>query len=127
MRSGFEWFLFGAAAMVLAAGAGAAVAQAAADEEIVKVRRAAMKELSAHGKAIAAFLKGDSDAKKARALGSAADMEIRGLAVAGLAKRVPALFPDGTGDKGRMQAACAKMGKEGCGGCRRTFREKLDQ
>lgn len=67
---------------------------AAADP--VKTRKAVMKELSAHSKAIGKYLKGHKDAKKEARLGSAGDMELRAVAMAGLAKRLPGMFPKGT-------------------------------
>ena len=97
MRKGFGR----TAALALAAGIIAAVpvvasfAQSATDT--IKVRRAAMKELGAHSKAIAGFLKGSQDAKKAAALGTIGDMELRAEAVASIAGRIPTLFPKGTG------------------------------
>jgi cytochrome c556 len=138
-------------------------------ERTIKVRRAAMKELSTHNKAIAAFLKGTNDPKKVKALGTLGDMEIRVQAIAGTARRIVALFPKGTGmnafpgkktgakveiwsdaagfkaaadklmtlaaaaekaaasgDEKAFAAAFGKVGKDGCGGCHKTFRQKLN-
>ncbi len=67
---------------------------AAADP--IKTRRAVMKELSAHSKAIKKYLKGHKDAKKEKRLGTAGDVELRALAMAGLARRLPGMFPKGT-------------------------------
>ena len=67
---------------------------AAADP--VKIRRAMMKENNAHGKAIVEYLKGHKNAKKESRLGTPGDVELRALAMASLAKRLPAMFPKGT-------------------------------
>ena len=67
---------------------------ASADE--ISTRKSVMKELSAHSKAIGSYLKGDKDPKKAMALGTAGDMELRALAMASLAERLPAMFTKGT-------------------------------
>ncbi|MDC0033780.1 cytochrome c [Alphaproteobacteria bacterium] len=67
---------------------------AAADP--VNTRRAVMKELSAHNKAIKKYLKGHKNAKKQARLGSPGDVELRAIAMAGLAKRMPAMFANGT-------------------------------
>lgn len=161
------------ALLILLAGAIAAVPVVSAiaqdAERVIKVRRAAMKELGAHNKAIAAFLKGAKDPKKAAALGTLGDMELRAQAIAGTASRIVSLFPDGTGmdafpgkktgakpeiwtdaagfktaadtlkmlaaeaekaagsgDRKAFAAAFARLGKEGCGGCHKKFRQKLD-
>jgi cytochrome c556 len=65
-----------------------------ADE--ISTRKSVMKELSAHSKAIGNYLKGDKDPKKERVLGTAGDMELRALAMASLAERLPGMFTKGT-------------------------------
>lgn len=67
-----------------------------ASADPVKTRRAVMKELSGHAKAIGKFVKGHKNAKKEAKLGKAGDMELRALAMAGLGKRMVTLFPKGT-------------------------------
>ena len=62
----------------------------------VKTRQAVMKEISTHVKAIGAYLKGHKDPKKAARLGTPGDIELRAMAVASLAKRLPSFFPKGT-------------------------------
>lgn len=97
MRKGFGK----AAALMLAAGVVAtvpvAVSFAQSATETVNTRRALMKELGSHSKAIADFLKGSEDPKTARELGTIGDMELRGEAVAAIAVRIVAMFPAGTG------------------------------
>lgn len=97
MRNGFGK----AAALALAAGviAAAPIAMSFAQSanEAVSVRRAAMKELGAHSKAIGDFLKGSEDPKKVIELGTIGDMELRAEAIASTADRIVALFPAGTG------------------------------
>ena len=63
----------------------------------IKTRRAVMKELSAHNKAIKKYLKGHKNAKQEARLGTPGDVELRALAMAGLAMRLPGMFPKGTG------------------------------
>ncbi len=65
-------------------------ASAAGAKDPVAVRQAAMKQLSAHMKAIGGFLKGGKRA------GAAADVVLRGQAIAAAASRIPAFFPKGT-------------------------------
>jgi cytochrome c556 len=68
-----------------------------ASADPIKTRRAVMKELSAHNKAIGKYLKGHKNAKREARLGTPGDVELRALAMAGLAKRLPSMFPKGTG------------------------------
>lgn len=70
-----------------------------ANADPIKTRRAVMKELSGHSKAIKKYLKGHKNPKKEARLGTAGDMEFRALAMAGLAKRLVSMFPKGTGLK----------------------------
>jgi len=67
-----------------------------ANADPIKTRRAIMKELSGHNKAIKKYLKGHKSAKREARLGTAGDMELRALAMAGLGKRMVSLFPKGT-------------------------------
>ncbi|MDA1045084.1 MAG: cytochrome c [Verrucomicrobia bacterium] len=64
--------------------------------DVVKTRKGMMKEISAHSKAIGNYLKGNKDAKKESRLGTPGDMELRAVAIASLAKRLPGMFPKGT-------------------------------
>ena len=137
--------------------AGVVVAQ----DDPIKVRRAAMKQLGAHMKGVGGFLKGG------RRAGTAETVALRGQSMAAIAARIPALFPKGTsladgkgetgakpviweqwsgfqkaaaalateanklsaaaesGDKAAIKVAMGSLGKNGCGGCHRTFRQKL--
>jgi cytochrome c556 len=70
-----------------------------ASADPVKTRRAVMKELSAHNKAIAKYLKGHKNPKKEARLGAPGDVEFRAIAMAGLGKRMVAMFPKGTSMK----------------------------
>ena len=79
---------------------------AAADP--VKTRRAMMKENSTHIKAIKKYLKGHKNAKKEARLGTAGDVELRAIAVAGIAKRLPSMVPKGTSLKDRPGKTRAK-------------------
>ena len=132
-----------------------------AQDDPIKVRRAAMKQLGAHMKGVGGFLKGG------RRAGTAETVALRGQSIAAIAGKIPALFPKGTsladgkgetgakpviweqwpafqkaaanltaeankltaaaegGDKAAIKAAMASLGKNGCGGCHRTFRQKL--
>ena len=64
--------------------------------DAVKTRQAMMKENSTHVKAIMKYLKGNKDPKKEAKLGTAGDVELRAIALEGIAKRLPAMFPKGT-------------------------------
>jgi len=64
--------------------------------DIIKTRQAMMKELSTHNKAIKKYLKGHKNAKKEARLGAAGDMELRAIAMAGIGRRLPGMFPKGT-------------------------------
>ena len=130
----------------------------------VKVRRAIMKENSIHLKSVKKFLKGGKTKKAIARAGTAADMELRGMAIAANADKIPSLFVKGTslkdkpgktrakpaiwsdwkgfqaaaaklkvlavkfqkaaasGDKAAIKTASATMGKQGCGGCHKSFR-----
>ncbi len=144
------------AALLCAPAAASASVEA---ERAVAARQAAMKELGAHSRHIAAFLRG----------GAAADMASRGRAVAAIAARLPGLFPEGSGldalgldktgakaaiwerwdafqaasktlatlglalaaaaedgDRAGIGGAMAALGRQGCGGCHRDFRQKRD-
>jgi len=77
-----------------------------ADE--IKTRQAVMKELSAHNKAIKKYLKGHPNAKKEARLGTPGDVELRALAMAGLANRLAGMFPKGTSLKDMPGKSWAK-------------------
>ncbi len=145
-----------AVAAALSAAPPGASAQSGADP--VAARQAAMKQLGAHNRAIAGFLKG---------AGTAEDAARRGKAIAAAADAIPGLFPEGTGldalglgktgarpeiwaewdrfravagamkehalalaaaaeagDRDGVKAAMASVGRMGCAGCHRAFRQK---
>ena len=113
-----------------------------ANADPIKTRRAIMKELSGHNKAIKKYLMGHKNPKKEARLGTAGDMEFRALAMAGLGQRLLTMFPKGTslkdkpgktrandlenaaatGDKAKIAAAMKGFGKTACGTCHKTFR-----
>jgi cytochrome c556 len=145
-----------AAAIVVAAAAGFAVAQD--KETVLKERQATMKEQGKDVGAVKAYLDGKGDLAQAKT--SAANLTQT-------TKKIPQLFPVGTGgpspdgdyvakpeiwadwnkfldaqkaaaakadallvavnggDKGTIEAAFADLGKNGCGNCHTTFREKI--
>lgn len=70
-----------------------------ASADPIKTRRAVMKELSGHTKAISRYLKGHKNPKREARLGTPGDMELRAVAMAGLGKRMVSLFPKGTSTK----------------------------
>ncbi len=85
--------------VIAVAGIGLGVALAATKAsaaDVVDVRNAIMKEFSGHNKAIKAFLKGNKDPKKAKALGNAGDIEFRASGMVAVAKSLPKYFPKGT-------------------------------
>ncbi len=67
---------------------------AAADP--VKVRRAVMKELGVHNKAFKKFFKVKKSKKAKKREAKPADMEMRAIAIAAMAKRLPSMFAKGT-------------------------------
>lgn len=135
--------------------------EVAAQDDPIKVRRAAMKQLGGHMKGVGGFLKGG------RRAGTAETVALRGQSIAAIAGKIPSLFPKGTsladgkgetgakpviweqwsgfekaavnlaseanklsaaaekGDKAAIKVAMGSLGKNGCGGCHRTFRQKL--
>ena len=145
-----------AAAIVVAGAAGFAVAQD--KETVLKERQATMKEQGKDAGAVKAYLDGKGDLAQAKT--AAADLTQT-------TKKIPQLFPAGTGgpspdgdyvakpeiwtdwnkfldaqktaatkadallvavnsdDKTAIEAAFADLGKNGCGGCHTTFREKV--
>jgi cytochrome c556 len=151
---------------VLAAALGLAVAGAggsvlAQDKEaVLKDRQATMKEQGKDVGAVKAYLDGKEDLAQAKA--AAADLTQT-------TKKIPDLFPPGTGgpnptgdyvakpviwtdwnkfldaqktaaskadallvavnggDKTAIEAAFSDLGKNGCGGCHTTFREKIEK
>jgi cytochrome c556 len=148
--------LSAAAAIVMAGAAGFAVAQD--KETVLKDRQATMKEQGKSLGAVKAYLDGKGDPAQAKT--GAADLTQT-------TKKIPQLFPAGTGgpspdgdyvakpeiwtdwtkfldaqktaatkadallvavnggDKAAIQAAFDDLGKNGCGGCHTTFREKI--
>ena len=145
-----------AAAIIVAGAAGFAVAQD--KETVLKERQATMKEQGKDVGAVKAYLDGKGDLAQAKT--GAANLTQT-------TKKIPQLFPAGTGgpspdgdyvakpeiwtdwnkfldaqktaaakadallvavnggDKGAIEAAFADLGKNGCGGCHTTFREKV--
>jgi len=148
--------VLGASAIVLAATAGFALAQD--KEAVLKERQATMKEQGKDVGAVKAYLDGKGDLAQAK---TSADNLTQ------TTKKIPQLFPPGTGgpspdgdyvakpeiwtdwnkfldaqkaaaakadallvavnggDKSAIEAAFNDLGKNGCGGCHTTFREKI--
>jgi cytochrome c556 len=144
------------AIVVMAGAGGASVAQD--KEAVLKERQATMKEQGKDVSAVKAYLDGKGDLAQAKA--GAANLTQT-------TKKIPQLFPAGTGgpspdgdyvakpdiwtdwnkfldaqkaaaakadallvavnggDKSAIEAAFADLGKNGCGGCHTTFREKV--
>jgi len=71
-------------------------AAAQSGEDYAKMRQALMRENNTHLKAIGAFLKGNKNPKKAKALGTAGDVEFRAMALAANADRIHTLFAQKT-------------------------------
>jgi cytochrome c556 len=147
-----------AAVIALAGVGGAALAQD--KETVLKNRQATMKEQGSNLQNIKAYLDGKADLAKAKS--SAADLTLT-------TKKIPELFPPGTGglspdgdyvakpeiwsewnkfldaqknaaakadallvavnsgDKSAIETAFSDLGKNGCGGCHTTFREKIEK
>ncbi len=147
-----------AAAVIVVAGAAASFAVAQDKETVFKDRQATMKEQGKNLGAVKAYLDGKGDLAQAKT--GATDLTQT-------TKKIPQLFPAGTGgpspdgdyvakpeiwtdwnkfldaqktaatkadallvavnggDKSAIQAAYDDLGKNGCGGCHTTFREKL--
>ena len=145
-----------AAAIIVAGAAGFAVAQD--KETVLKERQATMKEQGKDVGAVKAYLDGKGDLAQAKT--GAANLTQT-------TKKIPQLFPAGTGgpspdgdyvakpeiwtdwnkfldaqkaaaakadallvavnggDKAAIEAAFNDLGKNGCGGCHTTFREKI--
>jgi cytochrome c556 len=145
-----------AAAIVVAGTAGFAVAQD--KEAVLKERQATMKEQGKDAGAVKAYLDGKGDLAQAKT---------GATNLTQTTKKIPQLFPAGTGgpspdgdyvakpeiwtdwnkfldaqkaaaakadallvavnggDKNAIEAAFADLGKNGCGGCHTTFREKV--
>jgi cytochrome c556 len=150
--------VLGAAAVIVVAGAAASFAVAQDKETVFKDRQATMKEQGKNLGAVKAYLDGKGDLAQAKT--GATDLTQT-------TKKIPQLFPAGTGgpspdgdyvakpeiwtdwnkfldaqktaatkadallvavnggDKSAIQAAYDDLGKNGCGGCHTTFREKL--
>jgi cytochrome c556 len=145
-----------AAAIVVAGTAGFAVAQD--KEAVLKERQATMKEQGKDAGAVKAYLDGKGDLAQAKT---------GATNLTQTTKKIPQLFPAGTGgpspdgdyvakpeiwtdwnkfldaqkaaaakadallvavngdDKSAIEAAFNDLGKNGCGGCHTTFREKI--
>jgi cytochrome c556 len=148
--------VLGAAAIIVAGTAGFALAQD--KEAVLKERQATMKEQGKDVGAVKAYLDGKGDLAQAK---TSADNLTQ------TTKKIPQLFPPGTGgpspdgdyvakpeiwtdwnkfldaqkaaaakadallvavnggDKSAIEAAFNDLGKNGCGGCHTTFREKI--
>lgn len=164
MRKAVKFAVLGVVAAGVLAVMPIGMATAQTGEQYTEMRRAAMKELSAHGKAIRAFVKGDKNPKRARALGTAGDVEFRAMAMAAMADRLHTMFAQKTslkdlpgktrakpeiwsdwndfyaqtrnlkkyavaleqaaasGDKKKIGAAMADIGKQACSACHKKFR-----
>jgi cytochrome c556 len=147
-----------ALAMVVAGASGLALGQD--KETVLKDRQATMKEQGKDAGAVKAYLDGKGDLAQAKA--GAADLTQT-------TKKIPALFPPGTGgpnpsgdyvakpviwtdwdkfldaqkaaaskadallvalnsgDKTAIETAFNDLGKNGCGACHTTFREKIEK
>jgi cytochrome c556 len=147
-----------ALAIVVAGGSGAALAQD--KETVLKNRQATMKEQGKDVGAVKAYIEGKGDLAQAKA--SATNLTQT-------TKKIPDLFPPGTGgpnptgdyvakpviwtdwnkfldaqkaaaskadallvavnggDKAAIEAAFNDLGKNGCGACHTTFREKIEK
>lgn len=68
------------------------MALAQSGEQYAGMRRAVMKEFKAHNGAIKKYLKGNKNPKKAARLNTPADIELRAMAMAGLADRLHTMF-----------------------------------
>lgn len=148
--------VLGAAAIVLAGTAGFALAQD--KEAVLKERQETMKEQGKDAGAVKAYLDGKGDLAQAKTGANNLTQTT---------KKIPQLFPAGTGgpspdgdyvakpeiwtdwnkfldaqkvaaakadallvavnggDKSAIEAAFNDLGKNGCGGCHTTFREKI--
>ena len=148
--------VLGAAAIVLAATAGSALAQD--KEAVLKERQATMEEQGKDVGAVKAYLDGKGDLARAKTGANNLTQTT---------KKIPQLFPPGTGgpspdgdyvakpeiwtdwnkfldaqkaaaakadallvavnggDKSAIEAAFNDLGKNGCGACHTTFREKI--
>jgi cytochrome c556 len=151
--------VFGAALAILVAGAGG-TALAQDKEAVLKNRQATMKEQGKDIGAVKAYLEGKGDLAQAKA--GAANLTQT-------TKKIPELFPPGTGgpnptgdyvakpdiwtdwnkfldaqkaaaskadallvalnsgDKTAIETAFNDLGKNGCGACHTTFREKIEK
>jgi cytochrome c556 len=159
MLSAMKSRLLGAAlAIVMASGSGIALAQD--KEAVLKNRQATMKEQGKDLGAVKAYLDGKGDLAQAKA---------GATNLTQTTKKIPDLFPPGTGgpnptgdyvakpviwtdwnkfleaqktaaskadallvamnggDKTAIETAFNDLGKNGCGGCHTTFREKIEK
>jgi cytochrome c556 len=159
MSSAMKSRLLGAALAILMAG-GSGMALAQDKETILKNRQATMKEQGKDLGAVKAYLEGKGDLAQAKA---------GATNLTQTTKRIPDLFPPGTGgpnptgdyaakpviwtdwnkfieaqktaaskadallvavnggDKTAIETAFNDLGKNGCGGCHTTFREKIEK
>jgi cytochrome c556 len=133
-----------AAAVIVSVGLGGS-ALAQDKEAVLKNRQATMKEQGSDMENLKAYLDGKGDLAKAKS--SAANLTQT-------TKKIPELFPPGTGgtspdgdfiakpdiwsdwnkflavnggDKPAIQSAYGDLGKNGCGACHTTFREKIEK
>jgi cytochrome c556 len=159
MSSAMKSRLLGAALAILMAG-GSGMALAQDKETILKNRQATMKEQGKDLGAVKAYLEGKGDLAQAKA---------GATNLTQTTKKIPDLFPPGTGgpnptgdyaakpviwtdwnkfieaqktaaskadallvavnggDKTAIETAFNDLGKNGCGGCHTTFREKIEK
>ena len=148
------------AALAIVMGGGSGVALAQDKETVLKSRQATMKEQGRDLGAVKAYLEGKGDLAQAKA---------GATNLTQTTKKIPDLFPPGTGgpnptgdyaakpviwtdwdkfldtqktaaskadallvavnggDKTAMETAFNDLGKNGCGGCHTTFREKIEK
>jgi cytochrome c556 len=148
------------AALAIVMGGGSGVALAQDKETVLKSRQATMKEQGKDLGAVKAYLEGKGDLAQAKA---------GATNLTQTTKKIPDLFPPGTGgpnptgdyaakpviwtdwdkfldaqktaaskadallvavnggDKTAMETAFNDLGKNGCGGCHTTFREKIEK
>ncbi len=76
--------------------------------DVVKVRRAIMKENSGHLKAVKKFLKGGKTKKAKARAGTAADIELRGMALVAAGDKILTMFTKGTSLKDKPGKTRAK-------------------
>ena len=99
MKKLTKFIVLGALAVGFLAAAPVNMAAAQTADEYVQKRQALMKEFSAHNKAIAAYLKGHKDPKRAARLGTPDDIEFRAMGIAAMADRLHTMFAQKTSMK----------------------------